>query len=307
MKAFKVFGNPIKHSLSPFIHQYFAEISGEHELKYEKQCVDIENQCFENAVMNFFNVEQNIGLNITLPFKERAFAISKHTSLEAKYAKACNTLSIRNAEICGHNTDGLGLIADFKRQNIDLNNKNILLLGAGGASRGVLYSLCTQKPRCIYIGNRRLIKAQQLIEDAQIYLKDMLENLALNLVVEAIELDTLFNQSSTLNAFDVVINATSLGLNASNISNISNTFDDVTNINTFCLHNSYVHDNTFAYDMIYNHSSLFFTWAQQRQLNCCDGLGMLVHQAAFAFEIWNNKNISAQNIEMVLNKVRKLI
>jgi shikimate dehydrogenase len=288
IKQFKVIGNPIQHSLSPIIHHYFADVYGIN-LNYEKECIDIEENNFENFVHTFFKHKLNAGLNITLPFKERAFLLAKYTSLEAQYAKASNTLYMKDGDIHSHNTDGLGLVADIYRQNITLlQDKNILLLGAGGASRGVLYPLCKEHPKSICIGNRRLITAQKLIADAQVYLKDMP-----NLHIQALELEKLCNQESKLPYhFDVIINATSLGFQ-------NDTHNDK-QPDKFMLHASYIHQHTFAYDMIYNHASPFFTWAQQQKLNTRDGLGMLVHQAAFAFSVWHGIIISEQDIINVL-------
>lgn len=283
---FRVLGNPIAHSLSPYIHNYFSKLSNI-KINYEKMLVDIEGKLFEEYVNNFFSNPNNIGLNITLPFKERAFKLANQYSESAFYAKASNTLYLKDGNIFADNTDGHGLIHDItKHYNIEIKDKNILLLGAGGASRGALYSLVQELPKTIYIANRSLDKAKILIEDSNQYNNKTLINYCiLNDLKNATQIE------NNLPEFDIIINATSMGMDNQN--------------HEFIIDNNYFNEKTFAYDMIYNKYSPFLEWAKSVKLNYADGIGMLIQQAAYAFKIWNNCENIPETYELynMLNKI----
>ncbi len=266
---FRVLGNPISHSLSPFIHQYFADVCGI-KINYEKILLDTSTDIFENYIKDFFSASNsnNIGLNITLPFKERAFKLAKHASKSAFYAKASNTLYIKSGEIFADNTDGLGLIADIKDYyHINLTGKSILLIGAGGASRGVLYNLSQEFPKYILIANRTVAKAKELAQEVKEYSQNVLISFC------SIEDLQMYN-FHLANKFDVIINASSMGMDDKN--------------HNFYINNHHFHEQTFAYDMIYNKPSPFLEWAKKSNLNYAEGIGMLIRQAAYAFKIWNS-------------------
>ncbi len=270
---FAVIGNPINHSLSPYIHQHFAQ-QFNINLSYEKISVDINNDDFENYVKNFF-LNGGSGLNITLPFKLRAYKLLANTAkLSAVYAKAANTLFSINNEIHADNTDGIGLVKDILNKGYKIENANILLLGAGGAAAGILYYLAQQKPARICIANRNFDNARNLVSASLVYAK--------NIIMTSIPLaslyanNTLFDANFSLVKFDIIINATSLGMNEDSVHA------------EFYVSSDFYHSQTLAYDMIYNNSSLFANWALKVKLPLFDGLGMLIEQAASAFEIWHN-------------------
>ena len=245
---YAVMGNPVAHSLSPLIHQLFAKQCG-HVLSYEKIQIDLSR--FEHQVIQFFH-EGGRGLNITLPCKLRAFALAKRSTPRCVEAKAANTLWMEDGILQGDNTDGVGLVRDVGRY-IDLAGKTILLLGAGGAARGVLGSLLGTKPRELMLANRTLEKAQVLGKEFPL-----------------IKISRLADLTGT---FDVIINATSASLSDENLG----------------LSEQVMKTKPFCYDLAYNKEqpTSFVNWARHRDCVAIYGLGMLVEQAAEAYFIWH--------------------
>ena len=271
MKKFAVFGNPIAQSLSPTIHQMFAKSCAE-DISYEK--IEAPLDGFEVSIDNFLATPQALGCNVTVPFKERACAMAKHKDDAVVMARAANTL-MRNdeGELCAFNTDGIGLVADLTNNGLDLQGTKVLLLGAGGAARGVVHPLLNAGIESLHILNRTIEKAQAIAEDAN------------NPKVTAV------NHKQLLADYDVVINSTSASL--------SGTLPTVPDAVLANCH--------LAYDMVYskdNGATVFMAHAEQlgaaKQL---DGLGMLVEQAAAAFYIWTGKQPStASVIEYLRNR-----
>ncbi|OUR63528.1 shikimate dehydrogenase [Colwellia sp. 39_35_sub15_T18] len=251
MDQYRVFGNPIKHSRSPFIHQSFAQTTKQ-VLNYETSLVELDG--FTEAVKQFI-CQGGKGANVTVPFKEQALAISHELSDRARLAGAVNTLSFNNGKIIGDNTDGEGLVQDLLRNNVQLENSRILLLGAGGAAKGVILPLLAQNPTSIVIANRTVSKAEALIEQ---FNDNRLKACG-------------FEQTSGA-IYDVIINATSASL-----SGKLPTIADST-----------VSKSTVCYDMVYGKEfTPFLNWAKsQGAIKVIDGIGMLVGQAAVSFNIW---------------------
>ena len=249
---FAVFGDPISHSLSPEIHLQFGKDVGLH-IDYRKETVSAED--FNVAVSNFFS-KGGHGLNITVPHKERAYKIAVKASPEAEFARAANTLIQTKEGILAHNTDGFGLLADFKRLNFGLKDKNILILGAGGAISGCLAPICNAKPKTIYIANRTLAKAKNLADRADGNIISM----------------SLEELQDWTESFDLIINGTSAGLQKSFSFNL--------NQNWFC-------PTTVYYDLSYGvEETKFLSLCSPYTAFRHDGLGMLLGQAAFAFALW---------------------
>jgi shikimate dehydrogenase len=253
MQKFRVFGNPIAQSKSPFIHQQFAH-QCHLEIEYKSQLVALDG--FNESVNNFFKAAGK-GINVTLPFKEQAFAMCDKLSDEAKAAGAVNTLTYFKGEIFGENSDGVGLINDLRNQHVELSNQRILLIGAGGAAKGVILPLLKQNPSSLTIANRTLSKAQALKE---CFAHANLHAASFNELVNA--------------QFDVIINATSASLSGT-----------VPNIPVSC-----VNSKTTCYDMVYaDKPTSFMQWSMNNSCKLSlDGLGMLVEQAARSFEVWHN-------------------
>lgn len=267
MDLYAVVGNPIHHSKSPRIHGEFAELTGE---KLEYTAIQAPIDDFSGSVHSFFD-QGGKGLNITVPFKEQAWSLSSQLSDRARLAGAVNTLyQNEKGEICGENTDGVGLVRDLTvNHKISLAGKRILVLGAGGAVRGVLLPILEQNPVSITIANRTVAKAEQLVE--------------------------LFAGRGALIAcgfadlngpFDVIINGTSASLQG----------------DLPPLPDSIVSDITVTYDMMYGpDKTVFNRWAESLQaVQTFDGLGMLVEQAAESFYIWRKVRVDTQPVLVML-------
>lgn len=248
-QQFAVIGNPIAHSRSPELHHAFAK-QFNIDLNYEKRFAELDQ--FEQSVRQFF-ADGGCGLNVTVPFKEQAFALSDVLSERAKIAKAVNTLWFKDGQLYGDNTDGEGLVQALKTLGVQLANAKILIIGAGGATRGVIYPLAQAGVQSICIANRTLSRAEQLVVDLSAYAN-----------LSACALTDLSGQ------YDVVINATSASLSSADALILPAQLQ---------FH--------YAYEMAYGKASDFLTQAEQRQIPFADGWSMLVGQAAEAFAIWH--------------------
>ncbi len=249
-----VVGNPISHSQSPFIHHQFALQTGQ-EIEYETLQAPLSG--FAERVMRFF-AEGGKGCNITVPFKEEAFALADHLTARAKIAGAVNTLKImEDGRLLGDNTDGIGLVKDLTRYGVQLKEAKILLIGAGGAARGVILPLLEQFPQRLVIANRTLSKAKLLTGLFPQY-KEILNA-------------STFSQLET-QSFDLIINCTSASL-----------YNEHPEIPV-----SVIKPNTFVYDMVYKPGITSSNqWAKKQGAEkVVDGLGMLVEQAAESFFLW---------------------
>jgi shikimate dehydrogenase len=250
---YAVFGNPINHSKSPHIHRHFAEQTGQ-DMTYTKQLVaDGE---FAAAAAEFF-AKGGKGLNITVPFKLDAYRFAAHLTPRARRAGAVNTLAVQtDGSILGDNTDGIGMIHDMHNLGWELHNKRVLILGAGGAVRGILQPLLEQEPESLAIVNRTHDKAEQLANSFH----DLGD-------VRALKLEELAGKQ-----FDLVINGTSASLHGE----LPPLPDDLLAPGACC------------YDMMYGaEPTVFLQWAQDHgAAGVADGLGMLVGQAAEAFYLW---------------------
>lgn len=248
---YAVVGNPIAHSKSPQIHSAFAAQT-QQAMQYEKLLWPKEG--FAQEAQAFF-AAGGAGLNVTVPFKEDAYAFAQQHTVRAQQAGAVNTLKrLENGQILGDNTDGAGLVADLKRLGWILAHKRILLLGAGGAARGVIGPLLAENPVSITIANRTPSKAAQLV------------TLFGNNPLMATSLEDLNGP------FDIIINGISAGLHGEMPA----------------LPSSIWGSHTRAYDMVYGPSRTpFLTLAAEHgAVDSADGLGMLVGQAAEAFFLW---------------------
>ena len=250
---YAVFGNPINHSKSPAIHRQFAEQTGQ-DLHYAKQLVAEDG--FVLAAREFF-AQGGKGLNVTVPFKLDAFQFASILTPRAQRAGAVNTLAAQaDGSILGDNTDGIGMVHDMHNLGWALASRRILVLGAGGAVRGVLQPLLAEHPALVVIANRTYSRAQELA--AQFL--DLGE-------VKAKTYEQLAGEQ-----FDLVINGTSASLHGELPP----------------LPAKLLAPNACCYDMMYAaEPTVFMGWAHENgATKIADGLGMLVGQAAEAFYIW---------------------
>jgi shikimate dehydrogenase len=271
-KHFAVIGNPIHHSLSPQIHAAFAEEAGIH-LSYEAILSPPDQ--FKNTLHTLITQKLS-GANVTIPFKKEAYQLATKYTKEAEIAKAVNTLEFRVDEIIGHNTDGIGLVRDLE-QNLYMNlaGKKILLIGAGGAAEGVIFSLLEKKPTEITFTNRTIEKSNAIKNRMDAHANTFHVNLKVT------PLEKLPHQY-----FDLIINATSIGL-----------LDAELGIN-----DKVFHEHTLAYDMVYGNETTFLKQAKSQNAATSDGIGMLVEQAAEAFFIWHHIKPQTKPIISLLRK-----
>lgn len=268
-QLYGVFGNPVAHSLSPQIHQMFAEQAGI-DLDYVR--IEAPLDGLRRAVQEFVESGAN-GFNVTLPFKEEAAALVASASPAATAAGAVNTVLVgSNGSLSGENTDGAGLVNDLTiNLGWQVEDMKILLLGAGGAVKGVLGSLLEQKPARIVVANRTLPRAEALVK-------------TLNLARKQDESDcSACGFDDLVEPFDLIINGTSASLEG-NLPGIAAVV---------------IGDSTCCYDMVYAATDTVFSrWAQnQGALQTADGLGMLVEQAALAFEFWTGFKVKTEFVQ----------
>lgn len=259
---YAVIGNPIAHSKSPAIHAAFAHQTGQ-QMEYGRILGHLDD--FAGDVRAFV-ADGGRGLNVTVPFKEQAFALLGDLSPRATVAGAVNTITVLDGGLLrGDNTDGAGLVRDLSvNHGFRFGGKRLLLLGAGGAARGVLRPLLEQEPSVLVIANRTAAKAVELAASA-----------AEAGPVSGCGLDALSGQLPSQLAgqpFDLIINATSSGLGGA-----------VPRIPDDCLA-----DGGWTYDLLYaDEPTPFCRWGQAHgAARALDGLGMLVEQAAESFTLW---------------------
>lgn len=264
---YAVIGHPISHSLSPVIHAAFATQTGQH-LSYE--AMDVAPGALE-ATLQQLPATGYHGISITVPHKEAAWAFAQqHGQLtkRAQLAGAINTIAWQpdgSRGLLGDNTDGQGLLNDLQqRHGLNLSGRRILLLGAGGATRGVVLPLLAALPATLAIANRTAAKAEAL---ATLFTEH-----ATQTCINGFGLDDLPAVAQDYGAFDLVINATSASLSGEALTLPTGTLSR----------------SGFAYDMMYGKALTPFLAAQQAAgvPHLADGLGMLVEQAAVAFTLW---------------------
>lgn len=254
---YTVFGNPIAQSKSPLIHHMFAEQAG---LNIEYDRTFSTKDSFVSSLSEFFSEPNSMGCNVTSPFKELVAKWVNELSTEAKVAGAVNTVIRKeDGSFLGHTTDGPGFVQDLQRLGVDTRGARILLLGAGGAARGVLQSLLTLEPKLLVVANRTEEKARQL---ASLLPQDNFIGLGL---------DQLNQVEQT---FDLIINSTSASLTGELPP----------------IPDSVIANSACVYDMSYaDKPTVFIQHAQKLGVkNTFDGLGMLVGQAAESFYLWTN-------------------
>lgn len=272
MKKFAVFGNPIAQSLSPTIHQMFAEQVGE-KIAYEKILAPVDG--FVDAANAFLAQEGAVGCNVTMPFKLDAFNLAMVDDQAAKDAQAVNTLMNGDSgEIWGFNTDGVGLVNDLLNSGVEIKGKRVLLIGAGGAARGVISPLLKAGAASLTITNRTKAKAEEVASAAS------------NAKVQVAALEDIADVAP-----HIIINST-----AASLSN-----ELPCRLNDGVLQNCEV-----VYDMVYKNSPTRFMReaAELGVKTQIDGLGMLVEQAAEAFYIWTQKRPDTSDI---VKRVRAIV
>jgi shikimate dehydrogenase len=253
---YTVIGNPVEHSLSPRIHAEFARATGQ-DIAYGRILAPRDG--FREAALAF-RAAGGKGLNVTLPFKHEAWRLAEVRSGFAAAAGAVNTLSFEGERIVGHNSDGIGLVRDLTHNlRIAVRGKRVLLMGAGGASFGVMEPLLREQPETVVVANRTLEKAVELVHQFE-----RLQSWALR-GFSARSYAALAGMQ-----FDIVVNATSAGLEGTMPA----------------LPEGVLSAGVLAYDMVYARVTPFLEFARERGARTADGMGMLVEQAAESFYLW---------------------
>ena len=253
---YAVIGNPVEHSLSPAIHAEFARATGQ-DIVYGKILAPLDG--FALAASKFFE-SGGKGLNITLPFKHQAWNFAKSHSGYALDAEAVNTIKLDGGKPVGFNTDGVGLVTDLEGNlGFPIRGRRVLLMGAGGATWGVVHPVRDRQPLSLVVANRTLEKAVQVVAHFKKVGKTAVG-----------ELSAKPYEELSGSQFDLVINATSAGLK-----------DEMPP-----LPRDVFAPGALAYDMVYGRVTPFLKFARARGAMAVDGLGMLVEQAAESFFIW---------------------
>lgn len=267
---YALIGHPVAHSRSPLIHQLFARATHQ-SLTYE--LIDAAADEFESAVHRFITAGGK-GMNVTVPHKEAAFALSDRLGDQAAAAHAVNTLTFSDGSIRGDNTDGIGFIRDVT-VNCDavIEDARVLVLGAGGSARGILGPLLAEAPALLVLANRTLERAERLGRD---------------LGVTGEVTICRFEDLGAYGVFDIVVNATSAGLAGERPP----------------FPPSVVGDASFCYDLVYSvNSTPFVDWAKVHGARrAVQGWGMLVEQAAESFTIW--RGVRPETAE-ILTRMRR--
>ncbi len=258
-----VIGFPISHSLSPTIHNFYLK---KYKINGTYEAFAIPNENFEDSIKNLIQQQNLSGFNITIPHKEKIYNLCHHLSKTAQITKAVNTVIImQNGKFFGHNSDAEGFIKNFFNHcpNYQLNHKKCLVIGAGGASRAIVYSLISKKVAKIFITNRDEEKALKLIADFKNFSQQNLVEL------EFVPLKTKFD---FLNEIDLIINGTSLGMIHQQKLDI-----DISNAKKTAI----------VYDIVYKPLITdLLKQAKALDLKIITGIGMLIEQALIGFEAW---------------------
>ena len=254
MQRFAVFGNPVGHSKSPFIHTSFAR-QAKKNVSYEAILCPKDELKKE---LDLFFKSDGIGCNLTVPFKVQALDYVDKLTSRAKFAGSINTIKKQqDGTFLGDNTDGAGFVLDLKKNFIDIKDKNILVVGAGGAARGILYPILNAKPKSLILTNRNFEKAKAVAKHFS------------NALLKTTEIAKVNEMS-----FDLIINATSASLMHK----------------TPLLGDSLIKNDVICYDLSYGSSdTAIIKWAKSKGCKLAlDGLGMLVEQAAESFYLWHD-------------------
>ena len=269
---YAVIGNPVEHSFSPAIHAEFARSTGQ-DIAYSKILAPLDG--FEAAARKFFK-DGGKGLNVTLPFKREAWDMVNDLKGYAFDAEAVNTIKPIGEKLEGHNTDGIGLLADLERNlGFPVQGKRVLLMGAGGATYGVTHPVLDRKPGLLVVANRTLEKAIRLVAHFE-----EIQGISAG-EFSARPYDELGGMQ-----FDLVVNATSAGLT-----------NDMPP-----LPRDIFAPGALAYEMVYGRRTPFMEFATGCGARAADGTGMLVEQAAESFFIWRGVRPQTKPVIEMLRK-----
>lgn len=272
-KLFCLIGHPISKTLSPNIHNTSFKYNGLNSIYL---AFDVKDNNLENTIksLKVLNVK---GYNVTIPFKEEIIRYLDELSEEAKHMGAVNTVKFENGKLKGYNTDGRGFIETLKDNSVEIRNIKVLILGAGGAARGISFSLCNENVKEITIANRTVNKAEILSEE----IKSKHDNICINYC-------TLNNINYNID-YDLVINCTSVGMFPN---------EDDSPIDPRLLSKK-----TVIYDIVYKPLiTKFLSLAKENGNKIISGIDMLIYQALISEEIWFDKKIDKNTIKLDIKR-----
>jgi len=269
-KIVGIFGYPLAHSLSPHLHNAaFVELGL--DFVYLPFWVQSKNLDVAARAIGSLNM---VGVNVTIPHKERIMAYLDEAAPDARMIGAVNTVLNRKGKLIGYNTDGQGFIDSLKEEGkFNPNGKRVMLLGAGGAARAISSVLIQEGIASLTIVNRTQRRGEELVH----HLKRIFKN---RCPIDFLEFDKR-NLEGRLREINLFVNATSVGLNPEGYLLI--------NLDLFS-------PGTFIHDIVYNRKTELLEAAEQRGLPCLGGLGMLIHQAGLSFEIWTHRKAPVQKM-----------
>lgn len=272
INRYTVIGQPIAHSVSPAIHHLFGELT-QRRVHYTR--TEATPETFAQTVTDWKALGGK-GCNVTAPFKQMAANVCDRLNESAVLAAAVNTIEMhRDGTLVGHNTDGTGLLTDIeKNRGVSLQQKRVLLVGAGGAARGALASLLSANPNSLVIANRTVKTAQELAE--------LFSHLGPTSHCSYANLDKQ-------GEFDIILNATSMAFDGKAPPLPPTIFSS----------------DTFAYDLTYSPKTTpFIQWCMDNEVtHCSDGFGMLVEQAADAFLIWEGVRPETRKVFLAIDEI----
>ena len=263
VKKFTVIGNPVGHSLSPIIHKEFAKQQG---ISIQYKMIEPESEGhFETHTQSFFS-KKGYGANITIPFKELAFDFANDHDSSAIECQCANTLISENGKIKAYNTDGEGFIKDLRNKNINLIDKKVLVLGAGGSASSIINSLSKIDISQIDILSRTQQRVDRLIDK-----------------YKASSNISIYRENSE---YDLIVNTTPVSMNNNEIKFPSSIFNN----------------SSISYDLFYSKTTTSFqNWSENNNVaKSYNGIGMLIEQAALSYNIWNNYEPNTNTLEKIL-------
>ncbi|QSZ26535.1 shikimate dehydrogenase [Aceticella autotrophica] len=271
-KIYGLIGHPIKHSLSPIIHNTAFESI---QLNCIYETFDVEPHNLKSAI-DGIRALKIMGINVTIPHKENVLQYLDYISDEAKTIGAVNTIVNEKGCLKGYNTDMIGFVESLKEENEKIEGRDFIIIGAGGAARAVSTAAAINGAKSIIISNRSIDKAVNLSE----YIK---EKFHLNCTCCSLE------ELAKLEKIDILVNATNIGM--------------YPYINNSPVCENIISKSNFIYDLIYNpEKTLFLKYAEKYGIKCTNGLNMLLNQANASFKIWTGKNFNKNLIKNIIIK-----
>jgi shikimate dehydrogenase len=271
MKLIGLFGHPVEHSLSPAMHNYAFEQLG---LQYKYFAFDVEPHRIAQAIdaIRALNI---VGVNVTIPFKEIVVPYLDKIDESASNIKAVNTIVNNNGYLIGYNTDGEGYVTSLELEmDINVNEMDITVIGAGGAARGIIYSLLSKGCKSVTIINRNISKARIIADDFR--------NIG-NISISCDEVSTIHNT-------DIIINTTPVGM--------------FPNVNDLPINASHISSKQIVSDIVYNpYETQLLKEARQKGAKIHSGLGMFVHQGSIAFKKWTGHNPPIDEMYQYIKKL----